>query len=496
MKYLLALDQGTTSSRALLFNQFGEVIGKSQIGTQSLFPKMGWVEQDPEDIWRTQLESLQTVVLESRVDLGDIEGLGIANQRETTVVWERKTGKPIYNAIVWQDRRTATLCEQLKAKGLETTLQAKTGLCLDPYFSATKINWILENVTHAKQLAEAGDLLFGTIDTWLLWKLTEGAVHATDPTNASRTLLFDIHTQTWDETLLNIFEIPKTMLPEVRPSSSVYGYTSEAILGRRVPIAGMAGDQQAAAFGQNCVHPGMAKNTYGTGCFALLHTGTNAVASKHRLLTTLGCTVDGRASYHLEGSMFTAGASIEWLRDGLKLVSSANEVEKLANSVPDAGGVYLVPGFTGLGAPYWDPLARGALMGLGRETRPGHIARATLEAMAYQVYDVFQAMKADTQMPLTELRVDGGVSKSDTLMQFQADLLGIPIVRPRMTEVTAVGAVRLAGLALGVWNATDEAQPIDRIFEPKMDESERQPLLLGWQKAIQRSMNWLEEGQP
>jgi glycerol kinase len=494
MHYILALDAGTTSVRAIIFDRRGRVRAMAQKEIRQIFPKPGWVEQDPQEIWFTQITVAVEALGRARIRPRDIAGIGITNQRETTVIWDRKTGEAVYNAIVWQDRRTAEMCHRLRAAGHEKTVQSRTGLLLDAYFSSTKIAWILDNVPGARARAEAGDLLFGTIDSWLVWKLTSGQnVHVTDPSNASRTQLYNIHTGGWDEKLLKLFRIPASLLPRVGTSSEVYGEVSTSLGLQKVPIAGIAGDQQAALFGQMCVSPGQAKNTYGTGCFLLQNLGSKPIASRHRLLTSAACQVGKRREFVIEGSVFVGGAVVQWLRDGLRLVRSADEVNLLANSTRDNGGVYLVPAFTGLGAPHWDPYARGAIMGITRDTTAAHIARAALEGVAFQVADLIEAMRADTGKRLHELRVDGGGSRSDFLMQFQADLLHIPVIRPAITETTALGAAYLAGLAVGYWNGLKGIASqwhAEKVFEPKMPRSQAAELRFRWNAALARAKDW------
>lgn len=494
MKYILALDQGTTSSRAILFNHDGGIVATAQKEFRQIFPKPGWVEHDAQEIWATQAGVAAEVLHKARAKAGDVGAIGITNQRETTVVWDRKTGKPICNAIVWQDRRTAPMCDKLRAQKLDKVIQKKTGLVVDAYFSATKVQWILQNVKGAKARAAKGELAFGTIDSWLLWNLTGGKVHATDVSNASRTMLYDIRKGTWDEELLKIFGVPRSMLPEVRDSSGVFGETK--LLGGVTPIAGIAGDQQSALFGQVCTKPGMVKNTYGTGCFMLMNTGTKPIASKNKLLTTVAWRIDGRTEYALEGSVFIAGAAIQWLRDGLGIIRQSADVEALAASVPDTGGVYLVPAFAGLGAPHWDAYARGTLVGMTRGTTAAHIARAALEGIALQVMDILKAMEADAGIKLKELRVDGGASVNNLLMQMQCDLLGVPVVRPKVNETTALGAACLAGLAVGYWkNVADIAKhwQADRKFKPAMKAGVRSRITEGWKRALGRAMAWEEK---
>ncbi|HEX6989262.1 MAG TPA: glycerol kinase GlpK [Bacillota bacterium] len=496
-RYVLALDQGTTSSRAILFDHGGRVVAVRNQEFRQLYPRPGWVEHDPADIWDSQLQVARAVIDEAGAAPGDIAAIGITNQRETTLVWDRASGEPVHNAIVWQDRRTADLCGQLKAQGHEAAFRERTGLVVDPYFSGTKIAWLLENVPGLRPRAERGELAFGTVDTWLIWKLTGGRVHATDYSNASRTLIFNIHDHDWDGHLLGLLGIPRAMLPEARPSSGVYGETAPEVLGGAIPIAGVAGDQQAALFGQACFRPGMAKNTYGTGCFMLMNTGQRAVPSQQGLLTTIAWGVDGVVEYALEGSIFIAGAVVQWLRDELKIIQQAAETEALARSVDDTGGVYLVPAFVGLGAPYWDPYARGTLVGITRGTGRAHIARAALESIAYQTRDVLDAMQADSGINLEALRVDGGAVVNDFLMQFQADVLGVPVDRPVVNETTALGAAYLAGLAVGFWQDRGEIEQLwqrDRRFDPAMDETSRQALYRGWQRAVERSQAWEQPG--
>src|SRR5690606_23122231 len=487
-RYVLALDQGTTSSRAILFDHGGRVVAVKNQEFRQIYPRPGWVEHDPYDIWHSQLQVAREVMQMAGVGPGDIAAIGITNQRETTLVWDRATGDPLHNAIVWQDRRTADLCGRIKDQGQEALFREKTGLVVDPYFSGTKIAWLLDNVPGLRARAERGEVAFGTVDTWLIWKLTGGRVHATDYSNASRTLIFNIHTCDWDDELLGILGIPRAMLPEARPSSGVYGETDPAVLDGAIPIAGVAGDQQAALFGQACFSPGMAKNTYGTGCFMLMNTGRRAVPSQKGLLTTLAWGVDGTVECALEGSIFIAGAVVQWLRDELKIIQHAAETEPLARSVSDTGGVYLVPAFVGLGAPYWDPYARGTIVGITRGTGRAHLARAALESIAYQTRDVLDAMQADSGIRLEALRVDGGAVLNDFLMQFQADVLVVPVDRPVVNETAALGAAYLAGLAVGFWESREQIQQLwqrDRRFEPQMDEATRQALYGGWQRAVE-----------
>jgi len=492
-QYILALDQGTTSSRAILFDREGRMRGIVQQEFRQIFPQSGWVEHDANEIWRSQLSVAQQVLKDHKINASDVAAIGITNQRETTVVWDRKTGEPIANAIVWQDHRTADLCDALREQGKSALFQEKTGLVIDAYFSGTKLKWLLDNVAGARSKAERGELAFGTVDSWLIYKLC--GAHVVDTSNASRTLLFNIHTQKWDDELLALLDIPRSLLPEVVPGSGVVGNTKPELLGSAIPIAGIAGDQQAATFGQACHQPGMAKNTYGTGCFMLMNTGRQAITSKNNLLTTIGWTIDGQTDYMLEGSVFNAGAAVQWLRDGLGIIKSSEEVEALASSVPDTGGVFFVPAFAGLGAPYWDAYARGTMVGISRGTTKAHIARATLASIAYQSADVLEAMQKDAAISLTELRVDGGASRNDLLMQFQADVLGVPVVRPVVTETTALGAAYLAGLAVKFWGSTDEivAQwQVQKRFEPAMSADEREQRLTTWRRAVQRAQHWLE----
>lgn len=492
-KYILSLDQGTTSSRAILFNRSGQIVGIAQKEFNQIYPKAGWVEHDPMEIWGTQSGVAREVIERNGIDPEEIGAIGITNQRETTVIWNKNTGKPIHNAIVWQCRRTSDICSDLKSKGLEEYIKKNTGLVVDAYFSATKIKWLLDNVEGARELAEKGDLLFGTIDSWLIWNLTKGKVHVTDYSNASRTMLYNIRSLEWDYTLLKEFNIPESMMPEVRNSSEVYGYTDEKDIGARIPIAGIAGDQQAALFGQTCFKPGMAKNTYGTGCFMLMNTGEKAIESKNGLITTIGWGIDGKVEYALEGSIFVAGAVIQWLRDELRLIRSAEESEEMAKRVRDTNGVYLVPAFVGIGAPYWDMYARGTIVGLTRGAKAEHIIRATLEAIAYQTRDVLEAMEEDSGIKLESLRVDGGAVKNNFLMQFQSDILNVDVIRPEITETTALGVAYLAGLAIGFWKDNQEILhkwKIEKTFEPSMDEPERNRLYNGWKKAVERSLHW------
>jgi glycerol kinase len=493
MSFILALDQGTTSSRAIVFDRDGAVKAVAQKEFRQIFPRAGWVEHDPQEIWASQIGVAVEALGLAQIRPKDVAAIGITNQRETTIIWDRHTGAPIANAIVWQDRRTADFCERLKADGHGPAIQGKTGLLIDAYFSASKIRWLLDQVPGARARAEKGELAFGTVDTWLLWKLTGRGCHVTDVSNASRTMLFNIHTLSWDDELLRIFDVPRSLLPDVKPSSEVYGTVSGDLGIDRLPIAGIAGDQQAALFGQMCRRPGMSKNTYGTGCFLLQNIGTKPTASKQQLVTTVAWQVGGRTEYALEGSVFIGGAVVQWVRDGLGLIRSAPEIEPLAASVADNGGVYLVPAFAGLGAPHWDPYARGTIVGITRGTTAGHIARAALESIAYQVTDLLDAMRADAGIPLSELRVDGGAATNNTLMQFQADLLGVPVVRPAVTETTALGAAYLAGLAVGYWSSIEEVSGqwrVERRFEPAMARSEAAALREGWSRALERSKGW------
>ena len=490
-KYILSLDQGTTSSRAILFDQQQDIIAVSQKEFTQIYPKEGWVEHNSMEIWSSQYAVMMEVVAQSGIQASDLAAIGITNQRETTIVWDKATGAPIYNAIVWQCRRTAGLVDQLVAQGLTDHIKATTGLLPDAYFSATKIRWILDHVEGAQERAERGELLFGTVDTWLLWKLTGGAVHVTDATNASRTMLYDIHKLDWDDTLLKALRIPRCMLPEVRSSSEVYGYTE--IQGVKVPIAGIAGDQQAALFGQTCFAPGEAKNTYGTGCFLLMNTGDKPFVSHNGLITTIGIQLNGKVQYALEGSVFVGGAVIQWLRDEMRFFNESRDAEYYAQKVKDNGGVYLVPAFTGLGAPNWDMYARGILVGITRGTRREHIIRAAQESIAYQVADLVQAMEHDTGLNLLSLKADGGASRDHFLMQFQADILGCKVRRPAIRETTALGAAYLAGLAVGVWNDLEDIKKLwecDIIYEPKMEAAQRDDLMLHWHEAVRRSLGW------
>ncbi len=491
--FILALDQGTTSSRSMLFDKQGNIISVAQKEFKQIFPQPGWVEHDANEIWSTQFGTMAEAVAKAHINMKQVAGIGITNQRETTVVWDRKTSQPNYHAIVWQDRRTASYCDELKAANHAGMIQEKTGLIIDAYFSATKLKWILDNVPGAREKAENGELAFGTIDTWLTWKLTNGEVHVTDVSNASRTMLFNIHSLQWDEELLKLFNIPASVLPEVKPSSKIYGVTGNIIPDSRIPIAGIAGDQQAALFGQMCTQPGMVKNTYGTGCFMLMNTGEKAITSKNNLLTTIAWQIDGKTEYALEGSVFIAGAVVQWLRDELKIIRTSAEVEKLAAQVQDTDGVYLVPAFAGLGAPHWNQYARGTIFGLTRGSSNAHIARAALDSIAYQTYDVLKAMEADSGISIAELRVDGGATVNNQLMQFQCDILNTKVVRPKVTETTALGAAYLAGLAVGYWKNVGEIQEqwqVDKSFATAMDETKKIDLVNGWQRAVKASIAW------
>ena len=493
MKYIVALDQGTTSSRAIVFDHEQNIVAVGQKEFKQIYPQPGWVEHDPMEIWATQYGVLQEALIKAGITLADVAGIGITNQRETTIVWEKDTGKPIYNAIVWQCRRTADLCDQLKEEGWADYIRETTGLVIDAYFSATKISWILDHVPGARERAEKGELLFGTVDTWLVWKLTGGAVHVTDYTNASRTMLYNIRELKWDEKLLERFRIPVCMLPEVRNSSEIYGYVQSE--GAQVPVAGIAGDQQAALFGQACFERGSAKNTYGTGCFLLMNIGKQYIASKNGLVTTIAATINDEVEYALEGSIFVGGAVIQWLRDEMRLIETAAESEKYALELSDNGGVYLVPAFVGLGAPYWDMYARGSVFGLTRGTGRSHMIRAALEAIAYQTNDVLQAMVEDSGLSLTELKVDGGACRNNFLMQFQADIINCAVKRPAITETTALGVAYLAGLAVGYWNSKEEIAQrwhVEQQFVPEMEAEVREENCRGWRKAVDKAMNWID----
>ncbi len=494
-QYILALDQGTTSSRAMLFDRAGNVVSTAQKEFQQIYPQPGWVEHDPQEIWSTQAGVAAEAVTRAGLNGTSIAAIGITNQRETTIVWDRETGHPIYNAIVWQDRRTAGLCDELKAQGLEQTVRAKTGLPVDAYFSATKIRWILDNVEGAREKARQGRLAFGTVDAWLVWNFTKHALHITDVTNASRTMLFNIHTRQWDDDLLAALDIPRSMLPEVRPSSEIYGPTRTTVFASKIPLAGIAGDQHAALFGQMCTRSGMVKNTYGTGCFLMMNTGAQPIESRNNLVTTIAWQIGEQVQYALEGSIFIGGAVVQWLRDGLGIIKSAGDIEALARSVPHGDGVYLVPAFAGLGAPHWNARARGTLFGVTRGTSAAHIARAALDSIAYQSLDVLKAMEADSGIHIGELRVDGGACANNLLMQFQADLLGVDAVRPRVSETTALGAAYLAGLACGYWKDVDALQSqwaLDRRFAPEMAAADVERNLAGWQRAVRAAKAWAD----
>ncbi len=492
-QYILAFDQGTTSSRAIVFDKKGTIVSSAQKEFTQHFPQPGWVEHDANEIWSTQIGVAAEAISKAGMSIKNMAAIGITNQRETTVVWDKTTGMPVYNAIVWQDRRTAAYCDTLKANGKAAEIQQKTGLIIDAYFSATKVKWILDQVSGARERAEKGELLFGTIDSWLVWKLTNGKVHVTDVSNASRTMLFNIHALDWDYELLQLFNIPASMLPAVKSSSEIYGHTETALAAHSVPIAGIAGDQQAALFGQQCTSPGMVKNTYGTGCFMLMNTGNRPVTSTNNLLTTVAWQINGDTQYALEGSVFIAGAVVQWLRDGLKIIRSAAEVERLALEVSDTGGVYIVPAFAGLGAPYWNQHAKGTIVGITRGTTSGHIARAALESIAYQTMDLLKAMEADSGIAIKELRVDGGATANNLLMQFQSDLLQTTVIRPTTTETTALGAAYLAGLAVGYWTNVEEIQALwqkERVFTPQMPAAQRNELAAGWSKAVGAAMSY------
>jgi len=494
--YILSLDQGTTSSRAIIFDKKGSIVATAQKEFTQIFPQSGWVEHDANEIWSTQLGVATEAVLKAGLTIADIAAIGITNQRETTVVWDRDTHLPICNAIVWQDRRTAAYCDKLKKDGAADMIRQKTGLVTDAYFSGTKVKWILDNVEGARDKAQRGELCFGTIDSWLLWKLTNGKVHATDVSNASRTLLYNIHTLQWDTELLELFGIPENMLPEVRSSSEVYGHTENILTATAVPVSGIAGDQQSALFGQMCTQPGMVKNTYGTGCFMLMNTGTKPVDSKNNLLTTIAWKVNGEVQYALEGSVFIGGAVVQWLRDGLHIIQRSADVEELALKAEDNGGVYVVPAFTGLGAPYWNPHARGTIVGISRGTTDAHIARAAVESIAFQSMDLLKAMEADAGLPIKEVRVDGGATVNNHLMQFQSDILNTAVIRPQVTETTALGAAYLAGLAVGFWGNIDELQQYwqsDKTFRPEMKDDTRNDLQKNWKKAVRAAQAWTEE---
>ena len=491
--FILALDQGTTSSRSLIFDHQGNIKGLAQKEFKQIYPQPGWVEHDANEIWSTQFGTIAEAMANAHITMKQIAGIGITNQRETTVLWDRKTSLPVYNAIVWQDRRTAAYCDELKAAGHASLIRDKTGLIIDAYFSATKLKWLLDHVPGARQKAMNGELAFGTIDTWLTWKLTNGEVHVTDVSNASRTMLYNIHTLSWDQDLLQLFDIPAAILPEVKPSSRIYGVTGNIIPDSRIPVAGIAGDQQAALFGQMCTQPGMVKNTYGTGCFMLMNTGERAIKSNNNLLTTIAWQVNDSTHYALEGSVFIAGAVVQWLRDELKIIRTSAEVETLAAQVEDSGGVYIVPAFAGLGAPHWNQYARGSIFGLTRGSSQSHIARAALDSIAYQTYDVLKAMEADAGISIAELRVDGGATVNNQLMQFQSDVLQTKVIRPRITETTALGAAYLAGLAVGYWKNIGEIQEqwqADKTFSPSMNAAKKAELIQGWQRAVKAAIAW------
>lgn len=495
-KYIMALDQGTTGSRAIIFNHSGSIVSTASKEFKQIYPKPGWVEHDPMEIWSSQVEVAKDALDKAGLEAVDIAAIGITNQRETTIVWDKKTGKPVYNAIVWQCRRTAPICDQLKKKGLAEIIQKKTGLVVDAYFSGTKVKWILDNVSGARGRAEKKELLFGTVDSWLIWNLTKGKTYVTDYTNASRTMLFNIHNLDWDEEILTELDIPREILPKVLPSSYIYGHTDKEIFGAEIPISGDAGDQQAALFGQVCYDPGMAKNTYGTGCFILMNTGEKIVPSKNGLLTTIAWGVNGKVEYALEGSIFIGGAVVQWLRDEIKLIKSSDEIEKYARKVKDTHGVYLVPAFVGLGAPYWDMYARGVIVGLTRGAKKEHILRAAEEAIAYQSRDVLEVIQKDSGINLKKLKVDGGAVRDNFLMQFQSDILGVPVARPQIAETTALGAAYLAGLAVSYWKDKTEIAAkwkVDKEFSPNMEESLREDLYKGWKRAVSRSLNWEEK---
>lgn len=491
-RYILALDQGTSSSRAIVFDKDGQAKAVAQKEFTQIFPKPGWVEHNPMEIWSSQAAVIAEAITSIDINGLDIAGIGITNQRETTIVWDAETGEPVYNAIVWQDRRTSEYCDSLKEKGLTDTIRSKTGLIIDAYFSATKIRWILENVPNAREKAEQGKLRFGTVDTWLIWMLTRGEVHVTDVSNASRTMVYNIHNLCWDKELLELFGIPESMMPQVKSSSEIYGYTKTTLFAHEVPVAGIAGDQQAALFGQMCTEPGSVKNTYGTGCFLLMNTGEKPIMSRNNLLTTIAWKIGDKVNYALEGSIFVAGSVVQWLRDGLGIIRSSSEVEALAASVPDNGGVYYVPALTGLGAPYWDQYAKGCIYGLSRGTTAAHIARAALEGIAFQTMDIVNAMEKDAGVKLAELKVDGGASRNNLLMQFQADILNTSVIRPKVTETTALGAAYLAGLAVGFWESIDYIKSqwaVETAFEPKAEEAEVASLKEGWKDAISRTLS-------
>ncbi len=491
-QYILALDQGTSSSRAIVFDERGTACAIAQKEFRQIFPKSGWVEHDPHEIWSSQASVIAEAITSMDINGLNIAGIGITNQRETTIVWDSETEEPIYNAIVWQDRRTSDYCDELKKQGVTDMIRKKTGLIIDAYFSATKIKWILDNVPGARERADKGKLMFGTVDTWLIWRLTRGEVHVTDVTNASRTMLFNINTLEWDQELLDLFGIPRSMMPEVKSSSEVYGHTKTTIFAHKVPISGIAGDQQSALFGQMCTEPGMVKNTYGTGCFLLMNSGEKPILSKNNLITTVAWKIGDKVNYALEGSIFVGGSVVQWLRDGLGVIKSSSEVEELASKVPDTNGVYFVPALTGMGAPWWDQYARGTIIGISRGTTTAHIARAALEGIAYQTLDIMTAMSLDAGIPLKELKVDGGASRNNLLMQFQADILGTKVIRPQVVETTAMGAAYLAGLAVGYWSSIDEIRKqwqVDRIFEPSWDEESMNKAKEGWHDAVKRTLS-------
>ncbi|WP_074239967.1 glycerol kinase GlpK [Chitinophaga niabensis] len=495
-QFIMALDQGTTSSRAIIFNRAGDIVAVSQKEFSQIYPQPGWVEHDPHEIWSTQAGVAAEVIAKAGTTGDKIAAMGITNQRETTIVWDRKTGKPLYNAIVWQDRRTSAYCDELRAQGLAEDIRSKTGLILDAYFSGTKVKWILDNVEGARAKANAGELAFGTVDTWLIWNFTKGKLHVTDVSNASRTMLYNIHKQAWDESLLKLMDIPASMLPEVRASSEVYGETEATLTPFKIPIAGIAGDQQAALFGQMCTEPGMVKNTYGTGCFMMLNTGEKAISSANNLLTTIAWRIGNTTHYALEGSIFIGGAVVQWLRDGLGIIRHSADVEALAASVKDTDGVYMVPAFAGLGAPHWNQYARGTIVGMTRGTKDAHIARAALDSIAYQTMDVLKAMESDAGMKIRELRVDGGATANNLLMQFQADIMETQVIRPKVTETTALGAAYLAGLAIGFWDSIETIRKQwqeDAKFTPSMDAEKRTALTKDWQRAIRAAKAWAEK---
>jgi len=494
-QYILSLDQGTTSSRAIVFNKQGAIVSTAQKEFRQIYPKPGWVEHDAQEIWSSQAGTAAEAVASAGINGKALSGIGITNQRETTVVWDRESGQPVYNAIVWQDRRTSDYCDQLKEEGHAKMIQDKTGLVIDAYFSGTKVKWILDNVDGAREKAEKGELAFGTIDSWLIWNFTQGELHITDVTNASRTLLFNINTMDWDDEILELMDIPKSMLPEVKQSSEVYGNTKTTLFASKVPIAGIAGDQQSALFGQMCTEKGMVKNTYGTGCFMLMNIGDKPIKSENNLLTTVAWKVDGKTTYALEGSVFIAGAVVQWLRDEMSIIQESKDIEYFAGKVEDSDGVYLVPAFAGLGAPYWNQHARGTMVGITRGTNRAHIARAAQDSIAYQVTDLLTAMNADSGIDIKELRVDGGATVNNTLMQFQSDLLEVPVIRPKITETTALGAAYLAGLAVGYWNDIEEIRKqwqVDERFEPKMDPDKVNELTRGWKRAVKAAIAWAD----